>query len=86
MHTAHTHVRQVEALGTTPCARRVGPGRPSGTTPRSRDEDGSLVTEYGLIAIVGATIASLVMAWASGGAIWSLFDAVADHVRTLLGA
>ncbi len=86
MHTAHTHVRQVEGLGTRACARRAGPRRPSGTTPRSPDEDGSLVTEYGLIAIVGATIASLVMAWASGGAIWSLFDAVADHVRTLLGA
>lgn len=51
-----------------------------------QDEDGSLVTEYGLIAIVGATVASLVVKWASGGAIWELFDAVAAKVRVLLGA
>lgn len=49
-------------------------------------EEGSLVAEYGLIAIVGATIASLVVKWATGGAIWSLFDAVTDKVRVLLGA
>jgi hypothetical protein len=58
--------------------------------PRATDwpggEEGSLVTEYGLIAIVGATIASLVLKWASGGAIWSLFDAVTDKVRVILGA
>lgn len=59
--------------------------RPETRTPRARDEEGSLVTEYGLIAIVGATIASLVVKWASGGAIWELFDAVTDHVRVLLG-
>lgn len=50
------------------------------------DEEGSLVTEYGLIAIVGATVASLVIKWASGGAIWELFDAVTGKVRVLLGA
>lgn len=54
--------------------------------PVHADEDGSLVTEYGLIAIVGATVASLVIKWASGGAIWELFDAVTDKVRVLLGA
>lgn len=52
----------------------------------SRNEEGSLVAEYGLIAIVGATIASLVVKWATGGAIWRLFDAVTDKVRVLLGA
>ncbi len=63
------------------------PGEP-GTAASSRltEEDGSLVTEYGLIAIVGATIASLVVKWATGGAIWSLFDAVTTKVRVLLGA
>lgn len=86
MHIAHTHVRRVTLPGAEPCARRAGPRRPPLVPAHPRDEDGSLVTEYGLIAIVGATIASLVMAWASGGAIWSLFDAVTDHVRTLLGA
>lgn len=54
--------------------------------PELADEDGSLVTEYGLIAIVGATVASLVVKWASGGAIWQLFDAVSKKVRVLLGA
>ncbi|MCA1713464.1 MAG: hypothetical protein LC789_18225 [Actinobacteria bacterium] len=49
-------------------------------------EEGSLVTEYGLIAIVGATVASLVVKWATGGAIWELFDAVTAKVRVLLGA
>ncbi len=50
------------------------------------DQDGSLVTEYGLIAIVGATIASLVVKWATGGAIWKLFDAVMEKVRVILGS
>jgi Flp pilus assembly pilin Flp len=62
---------------------------PEPPTDRPREDDderGSLVTEYGLIAIVGATIASLVMKWASGGAVWQLFDAVTDKVRVLLGA
>lgn len=54
-------------------------------SPRRRDEVGSLVTEYGLIAIVGATVASLVIKWATGGAIWELFDAVTGKVTTLLG-
>ncbi len=49
-------------------------------------ESGSLVTEYGLIAVVGATVASLVVKWATGGAIWQLFDAVTEKVRVLLGA
>lgn len=53
---------------------------------RQEGETGSLVTEYGLIAIVGATVASLVVKWATGGAIWQLFDAVTQKVRVLLGA
>ncbi len=59
------------------------PRRPSGS---GEEEEGSLVTEYGLIAIVGATVASLVVKWATGGAIWQLFDAVTQKVRVLLGA
>lgn len=54
--------------------------------PEDRGEEGSLVAEYGLIAIVAATIASLVVKWASGGAVWELFGAVLDKVRVLLGA
>ena len=54
--------------------------------PTWLDEEGSLVTEYGLIAIVGATIASLVIKWAAGGAIWQLFDMVTQRVQVILGA
>ena len=53
---------------------------------RSSDETGSVITEYGLIAILGATIASIVVKWATGGAIFELFGAVAAKVRSLLGA
>lgn len=49
-------------------------------------EDGSLVAEYGLLAILGATITGLAIKWASGGAIFSLFGAVFDKVRALVGA
>ena len=86
MRNSPVHTDIIETSGVDPCVRRVGPSRTPVDRPVRDGDDGSLVTEYGLIAIVGATIASLVMAWASGGAIWSLFDAVADHVRTLLGA
>lgn len=50
------------------------------------DEDGSLIAEYGLLAVVGATIATLVLKWASGGAIWELFGALTKKVRALIGA
>ncbi|MDX1658271.1 MAG: hypothetical protein R3343_05580 [Nitriliruptorales bacterium] len=53
---------------------------------RLEDEDGSLVSEYGLLAILGATIVGLAIKWASGGAIFSLFGAVFDKVRVLVGA
>lgn len=63
------------------------PGGDHSDKPRAPDdEDGSVVAEYGLIAIVGATIASLAVKWATGGAIWQLFDAVMAKVRVLLGA
>ena len=49
-------------------------------------EDGSLVTEYGLLAVVAATIAGVVIQWASGGALVSLFNALLRHARSLVGA
>ncbi|MBW3577695.1 MAG: hypothetical protein KY462_08160 [Actinobacteria bacterium] len=73
-HTAHT------------ATHPASPGTHGRTDVRLLAEDGSLVTEYGLIAIVGATVASLVIKWASNGAIWQLFDAVTKKVRVLLGA
>lgn len=54
--------------------------------PALADEDGSLVTEYGLLAILGATITGLAIKWAANGAIWGLFGAVFEKVRVLVGA
>ncbi|MEY3072859.1 MAG: hypothetical protein RLZZ353_1055 [Actinomycetota bacterium] len=56
-------------------------------TPRSHpDEDGSLVTEYGLLAVVAATIAGVLIQWATNGAIVNLFNALIDRTRGLIGA
>jgi hypothetical protein len=48
-------------------------------------ETGSQTTEYALIMVVAATIASLALAWARNGAIADLLDGVLDHVRSLFG-
>jgi hypothetical protein len=48
-------------------------------------ETGSQTTEYALILVVAATIASLALAWARNGAIADLLDGVLDHARTLFG-
>lgn len=53
--------------------------RPSGP------ETGSQTTEYALIMVVAATIASLALAWARNGAIADLLTGVLDHVRSLFG-
>jgi hypothetical protein len=57
----------------TVSSRRVGP------------EAGSQTTEYALIMVVAATIASLALAWARNGAIADLLNGVLDHVRSLFG-
>ena len=49
-------------------------------------EDGSLVTECGLLAVVAATVAGVVIQWASGGALVTLFNALLRHARSLVGA
>ncbi len=56
------------------------------TAGRLAEEDGSLVTEYGLLAVVAATIAGVVMTWASGGALVALFNALLRQARSLVGA
>ncbi len=57
------------------------------TTPRpAPDEDGSLVTEYGLLAVVAATIAGVLIQWATNGAIVNLVNALIDRTRGLIGA
>jgi hypothetical protein len=63
---------------------------PSPTPPRVPPlrcgaETGSQTTEYALILVVAATIASLALAWARNGVIAGLLDGVLDHVRTLFG-
>ena len=52
---------------------------------RSETESGSQTTEYALLMVVAATIASLALAWARNGAIADLLDGVLDHVRSLFG-
>lgn len=49
-------------------------------------EDGSIVTEYGLVAVVGATIAAVAINWASSGGVYDLFAAVLEKVKVIIGA
>jgi Protein of unknown function (DUF4244) len=48
-------------------------------------ETGSQTTEYALIMVVAATIASLALAWARNGAVADLLNGVLDHVRSIFG-
>jgi hypothetical protein len=61
------------------------PSSARGAPCRTGAETGSQTTEYALILVVAATIASLALAWARNGAIAELLDGVLDHVRTLFG-
>jgi hypothetical protein len=54
-------------------------------SPQIAPETGSQTTEYALIMVVAATIASLALAWARNGAIADLLTGVLDHVRSLFG-
>ncbi len=49
------------------------------------EEDGSMTTEYGLIVVVGATVCSLVIKWASGGAVFELLGGVLNAAKGLVG-
>jgi len=49
-------------------------------------QSGSLVTEYGLLAVVAATVAGVLIQWATSGAIVNLFNALVDRARELVGA
>lgn len=53
---------------------------------RFATDDGSLVTEYGLLALVAATVAGVVMQWASQGALVGLFNALIGQARNIVGA
>jgi Flp pilus assembly pilin Flp len=50
-----------------------------------RSEQGSQTTEYALLIVVSATVASLALAWARKGAIAGLLDLVMKQVRSLFG-
>jgi hypothetical protein len=65
--------------------RYVSPTNRAAPLRRSETESGSQTTEYALIMVVAATIASLALAWARNGAIADLLDGVLDHVRSLFG-
>ena len=71
---------------------RIGPSRDGGSTAPEvgrglpADEEGSLVTEYGLLAVVAATIVGVVIEWASNGAITQLFNAMLRAAREIVGA
>lgn len=51
----------------------------------SEGEEGSLVSEYGLIAVLGATITGVAISWAKGGAIATLLNVILRQVRALVG-
>lgn len=44
-----------------------------------------MTTEYGLIVVVGATIVSLIVKWASGGAVFELLNGVLEAAKNLVG-
>jgi Flp pilus assembly pilin Flp len=78
-------------LETTPHAcHRARCQAPDGCRGRRRrrrtDEAGSLVTEYGLLAVVAATVAGVLIRWATGGAVVDLFNALIARTRELVGA
>ena len=83
--TATTSAATSAPVTTAP--RRVGSSHPVGAVAAADPgEDGSLVTEYGLLAVVAATVAGVVIQWASGGALVTLFNALLRHARSLVGA
>jgi hypothetical protein len=58
---------------------------PTGARSRRDTQSGSQTTEYALIMVVAATLASLALAWARNGAVAGLLDGVLEHVRSLFG-
>lgn len=72
---------------TAPAAPDVHDDGPGPSWPPSPGgEDGSLITEYGLLAVVAATVAAAVIQWASDGALSTLFNALLRQARDIVGA
>lgn len=68
---------------TAPIVAATPSTAPTPTAPTG--EEGSMTTEYGLVVVVGATICSLVIKWASGGAVFELLGGVLDAAKGLVG-
>lgn len=69
-----------------PAAPRRTPADDAAPPVAPNAEDGSLVTEYGLLAVVAATIAGVVIQWASSGTLVNLFNALISRARDIVGA
>lgn len=89
--TANVHPHAiVRAGGTNPAPIRGATGD-GGDSPCAslgvhlRDQAGSVATEYGLLAVVAATIVAVVLEWATSGGISGLLDSVLARVSTLVG-
>ncbi len=80
-----THVEN--AHPDSPGGRQVDPATEEPVPFGSwRSAEGSLVTEYGLLAVVAATISGVMIQWATGGALVTLFNALLQQARSLVGA
>ncbi len=66
---------------------RVLAAAPSDARPAARwaCEDGSVATEYGLLAVVAATIVSVLLEWATSGGISALLGSILARVSDLVG-
>lgn len=91
-HPATRAQRPLVAGGPPPVAAH-GPATSAATASRPGavdrfrldEQTGSMTTEYGLVVVVGATIVSLVIKWASGGAVFELLDGVLQAAKGLAG-
>lgn len=83
--------RLLRGHGATEPGRRLLTRWPGATGPRPcrlrrlAGEAGSVATEYGLLAVVAATIVAVVLEWATTGGISGLLDRVLARVSTLVG-
>lgn len=89
-HPAGRARRPVDAASAPPVAPVAAPAGAADTpqdvdAARMRGQSGSMTTEYGLIVVVGATICSLVIKWASGGAVFELLGGVLQAAKGLVG-
>lgn len=83
---AHPAGRARRPIASAPPAAPVPAARAGEAAPdRRHDQTGSMTTEYGLIVVVGATIVSLIIKWASGGAIFELLNGVLQAAKGLVG-